>query len=122
MDKMYNKIANLLVEVFPEGWNKAVMYAHITEDMYEIFFFVEKDNIYYNCFKLEKEFGISRRSIMVCFDKIHQALLNDYKEKKWYCATIQLSSDQKFVINYTYDDQSANEELFKADWKQKYLK
>ena len=30
--------------------------------------------------------------------------------------------DQKFVINYTYDDQSSNEELFKADWKQTFLK
>lgn len=119
---MYNKIANLLVEVLPEGWKNAVMYAHITEDMYEIFFFVKMDNMYYNCFKLEKEFGISRKSIMACFDKIYQTLLNDYKEKNWYNATVQLSNDNKFVINYTYDDQSENEDTYKANWKQTYLK
>lgn len=122
MVKMYNKIANLLVEVFPKGWENAVMYAHITEDMYEIFFFVKKDNTYYNCFKLEKEFGISRRSIMDCFDKIHQTLLDDYKEKKWYDATVMLSNDNKMVVNYTYDDQSENEDAYKANWKQMYLK
>lgn len=122
MNSMYNKIANLLVEVLPKDWSNVVMYAHITEDMYEIFFFVKKDSTYYNCFKLETEFGISRRSIMACFDKIHQALLNDYKEKKWYCATMRLSSDSKFVIDYTYDDHSEDEDLFKTDWIQTYLR
>ena len=122
MNNMYNKIANLLVEVLPAGWNNVVMYTHITEDMYEIFFYVKKDDIYYNCFKLEKEFGISRKSIMRCFDKIHKVLLNDYIEKKWYCATIQLSNNNKFVIDYAYEDQLENEDLFKANWKQIYLK
>lgn len=119
---MYNEIANLIVEVLPIGWNNVVMYAHITEDMYEIFFYVKKNDTYYNCFKLEKDFGISRKVIMSCFDKIHETLLNDYVEKKWYCATIQLSNDNKFIIDYVYDDQSDNEDIFKANWKQKYLK
>lgn len=119
---MYNKIANLLVEVLPKDWSNVVTYAHITEDMYEIFFFVKRDNTYYNCFKLENEFGISRRSVMACFDKIHEALIDDYKENKWYCATMRLSNDGKFIIDYTYDDQSADEDTFKANWKQTYLK
>lgn len=122
MNNMYNKIANLLVEVLPAGWINAVMYAHITEDMYEIFFYVKKDSTYYNCFKLEKEFGISRKAIMGCFDKIHETLLDDYVEKKWYCATIQLSNDNKFIIDYTYENLSDSEDIFKTKWKQTYLK
>lgn len=122
MDNIYNKLANLLVEVQPEGWSNIAMYAHITEDMYEIFFFVNKDGTYYNCFKLEKEFGITRKSIMACFDKIYETLINDFLEKRWYCATILLSNDNKLAIEYTYDDQMGNEESFKANWKQIYLK
>lgn len=119
---MYNKIANLLVTVLPDEWKNVAMYAHVKEDMYEIFFFVKKDGNYYNCFKLEKEFGISRKSIMACFDKIYEIILPDYMEKKWYCATVELSNDGKFVMEYCYDDHSEDEEQFKTIWKSKYLK
>lgn len=122
MDNMYNKIANLLVSVLPNGWSNVAMYAHIDEDMYEIFFFVKVGGVYYNCYKLDKEFGISRKTVMRCFDKVHEALLDDYRQKKWFCATVQLCNDNKFVIEYTYDVQLENEDSFKTNWKETYLK
>lgn len=118
---MFNKIVNLLVTVLPEKWEKVVLFSHVTNDMYEFFFYVQIKGNYINCFKLKDDYGISRKSILSCFDQMYDIMLPDYMEKNWYTATMMISPDGKFSLDYTYDDYSENEEQFKSEWKNKYL-
>ena len=119
---MYNKISSALQQVLPNNWEDVVLYSHIKDDCYEYKFYVRVNGEYILCFKLEQKFNISRKEIMNCFDELYKTMLPDYHEKQWYSATIQLSSQGDFSIDYDYEDHSDEEDSYKDNWKRKYLK
>lgn len=121
-NKMYNKISSALQQVLPNNWEDVVLYSHIKDDCYEYKFYVRVNGEYILCFKLEQKFNISQKEIMNCFDELYKTMLPDYQEKQWYSATIQLSNQGDFSIDYDYEDHSDEEDSYKDNWKKKYLK
>ena len=117
---MFNKIAQCLVEVLPENWEDVVMFSHVEEDEYEIFFFVRVDGKYISCYDLS-QYGISEDEVMTCFDEIYEILYPDYFEKKWYSATVKLNNEGDLMMFYDYNDDSKDEFEYREEWEKKYL-
>ena len=118
---MYNEIAQSLVQVLPENWEDVMLYTHVREYGYEIFFYVKVDDKYIGCFNMEKRYGISMDEIMDCFDEIYDILYPDYQKKGWFSASVRLSNDGKMLMYYDYDDHTEDEDEYHVEWKKKYL-
>ena len=119
---MYKSISQNIIKVLPENWEVVSLYSHVEENMFDIFFFVKKNNEFVNCFQMESKFGITRKSVMSCFEDIYRILLPDYKEKKWYSTTIVLNKEGAMTLTYDYEDHSEDEFVYKREWKDRYLK
>lgn len=118
---IYLAVAEELVTVLPEKWEKVMLYSQITDDSYEFFFYVQVGEQFIQCYELEQEFGIPRKEIRKCFSKLNDILKSDYKEKKWYVLTYLLDKNGKFTTEYEYTDYSENSLDYKKQWKVKYL-
>lgn len=121
METIYQQIINIMVEVLPQYWQKFNLYAQITPNSYEIFFFVKIGENYINCFNLDKEYGISRKQVRVVSRSIYDILLSDQTEKKWFCMTTIIANDGSFHVDYDYQNHSENTFAYKEAWKAKYL-
>lgn len=123
METIFSKIGSALVNVLPKGWEKALLFAQVTDSSYELFYYAKLDGAYYSNFDLEKtECGISRKEVRECFRNIYDAILPDHFEKKWYAMTFILSKSGKFTVEYEYTDYSEDSLSYKKIWKEQYLK
>lgn len=118
---IFKEIAENIVTVLPENWEKVCLYCYMAEYEYEFFFYVKMNGNYIQCFELEKDYGISEESVLECFDKLHDILLPDYEEKKFYVMTYILESSGKFVTEYEYNDYTETSIAYIMDWEKKYL-
>ena len=123
METIFSKVGLTLINVLPKGWEKALLFAQITESSYELFYYVKVNGKYFKNFELENtEYGISRKEVRECFRSIYDILLPDYREKKWYAMTYILSKSGEFTADYEYTDYSEESIAYKDCWKEKYLK
>ena len=123
METIYSKVGSTLFNVLPNGWDKAILYAQITESSYELFYYAKVNGEYINNFDLEKEgLGVDRQEVRKHFREIYEILLPDYKEKQWYAMTFILSKTGRFSVDYEYTDYSEESFAYKELWKEKYLK
>ena len=51
---MMEDISNLLVSIQPKGWQKVILYANISKNSYEIFFYTKINGKYKKNFELER--------------------------------------------------------------------
>lgn len=122
METIFSKVGLSLVNVLPKDWEKALLFAQITDGSYELFYYAKVKGAYYNNFDLEKtEYGISRKDVRECFRNIYEILLPDYHEKGWYAMTYILSKSGEFTLDYEYTDYSEDTLSYKKIWKEKYL-
>jgi len=121
----FQLIANELHTVLPTGWTKTVLYAEITENAYEIFYycFVEGEDISIQCYKLPSLYEITEKQIDVTIDRIAAIIKKAYTETedKWSVMTFNINSMGKFNVEYDYSDLSEGSYEFKKVWKDKYL-
>lgn len=117
----YIKIANLLVQLQPVDWKKIVLYAQITRNSYELFFYTKIGNKYVQSFDFEQKYGITRKELRDCFKKIYEEILPDYIENKWYACTFILNNNGQFTTEYEYNDFSEDFLHYKEIWKDKYI-
>ena len=117
----YIKIANLLVQLQPADWKKIVLYAQITRNSYELFFYTKIGSKYVQNFDFEKKYGITRKEFRDCFKKIYEELLPDHIENKWYVCTFILDYNGQFTTEYEYNDISEDFLHYKQFWKDKYI-
>lgn len=118
---LFKELAENLVTVLPENWEKVCLHCYMAEYEYEFFFYVKMNGIYIQCFNLEEGYGISEESVLECFDNLHDILLTDYEEKKFRVMTYILESSGKFATEYDYSDSVEDPIAYKLDWKKKYL-
>lgn len=118
---VFGALADLLLPVLPKDWQNVCLYAQINEMSYEFFFYVKINNVYTQCFDLEKSYGISRKEFREAFKAMYKVLLPEQKEKKWFAMTFLLSCDGKFSAEYEYEDYSENTLEYKELWKKKFL-
>lgn len=123
METVYSKVGLTLFNVLPNGWDKAILYAQITESSYELFYYAKVNGEYINNFDLEKEgLGVDRQEVRKHFREIYEILLPNYRENQWYAMTFILSKTGEFTVDYEYTDYSENSFEYKKLWKEKYLK
>lgn len=123
METIYSKVGLTLFNVLPNGWEKAILYAQITENSYELFYYAKVNGEYINNFDLEKEgLGVDRQEVRKHFREIYEILLPNYRENQWYAMTFILSKTGEFTVDYEYTDYSENSFEYKKLWKEKYLK
>ena len=118
---IFKEIAENLVTVLPENWEKVCLYCHISEYTYQFSFHVKIDGKYIQCFNLEETYGITEDEVSECFEKLHTLLKPDYEEKKFMVMTYILESSGKFVTEYDYNDCTEHPIAYKQEWKKKYL-
>ena len=118
---MYPIIAQELVKVLPDNWEKVCLYVQPTDDTYEVFFHVLVDGHFIQCFELEKQFSITRQELRQCFSILNTIIKPDYQEKHWYVLTYILDKSGKFITEYEYIDHSEHSLDYKKQWKNKYL-
>ena len=122
METIFSKVGLSLTNVLPKDWEKALLFAQITDGSYELFYYAKVKGAYYSNFDLEKtECGISRKEVRECFRNIYGILLPDYHEKGWYAMTYILSKSGEFTVDYEYTDYSEDSLSYKKIWKEKYL-
>ena len=118
---IFKEVAENLVMVLPEKWEKVCLYCHISDYTYQFSFLVKMNGNYIQCFELEKDYGISEEDVLDCFDKLYSIALPDYEEKKFMVMTYILESSGKFVTEYDYNDCTEDPIAYKWDWEKKYL-
>ena len=89
--KYYNKIAENLIMILPNDWEKVVLYTQINNDAYELFFHVKVDGNFYQCYNLDKVFGITNDQINETFNELYNLMLPDWKDKVWFVCTFILN-------------------------------
>lgn len=123
METIYSKVGLTLFNVLPNGWEKAILYAQITENSYELFYYAKVNGEYINNFDLEKEgLGVDRQEVRKRFREIYEILLPNYRENQWYAMTFILSKTGEFTVDYEYTDYSEDTFSYKKIWKEKYIK
>jgi len=118
---IFKEIAENLVTVLPENWEKVCLYCHMAKGLYDFFFHVKIEGKYIQCFNLEETYGITEDEVTECFDKLNTLLKPDYEEKKFMVMTYILESSGKFVTEYDYNDCTEDSIEYKQNWKKKYL-
>ena len=118
---LFKEIAENLVTVLPENWEKVCLYCHMAKGLYMIFFDVKINGMYIHCYELEKSHGITRQEFRDCFEKLASLIRPDYEEKKFMVMTYILESSGKFVTEYDYNDCTEHPIEYVENWEKKYL-
>lgn len=114
---LYSQIAEKLVKVLPDNWEKAHLYAQITNSAYEFFFYALVDKKYIQCFDLD-----NTDEILNVFDELNDILFPDWQEKKWSVCTYSLDNNGHVNVDYDYSEVSDDIILeYKTKWEKKYL-
>lgn len=123
MESTFSKVGLALVKILPKDWEKALLFAHVTECSYELFYYAKVNGNYINNFDLEKEgLEVNRQDVRKHFREIYEILLPDFRENQWYAITFILSKTGEFTVDYEYTDYSEESFAYKELWKEKYLK
>ena len=116
-DTIYSQITDKLVTVLPTNWEKVHLYAQITDDAYEFFFYVFVNGKYTQCFDLGND-----DEILDAFDELNDIMLPDWQEKKWSVCTFSLDNAGHFNADYDYEPLPDEIMDYKAKWEKKYLR
>ena len=123
--KLFHEIATQLQTVLPQDWEKVCLFAEVTENSYQLFYyvFVKGQHRAVQCYNLTKEYQISEGDIDAVFALLAKLLRTSKAENQqtWAIFTFVLSPDGTFHADYDYDDHSENMFAYKQEWKKKYL-
>jgi len=130
LNRIYQNIAQIVVETIPEEWSKVFVYGEINEDVRTAFFF------YY---PVNSELPIYSHNITQLFDikeedyeNLWYKLLDDLEElwyefknngqEPWTNLTFIFNDEGELKIDYDYEDLSeANDYEREIIWEYKYL-
>ncbi|MBQ9539148.1 MAG: DUF600 family protein [Treponema sp.] len=113
---LFQSVANKLVPVLPSKWEKVHLYAQISVDAYEFFFYVFVNGKYVQCFDLDNE-----DEILDVFDELNDIMFPDWNEKKWSVCTYSLDKSGHVSVDYDYDELPDNIMEYKHKWEKKYV-
>jgi len=117
MEVLYSKIANKINETIPARWDKVILFAEVSEDANEVFFYFypesESKPIYnldiplvYNIDK--KQFKNLRYVLNDYFEELWRAFKRSNQDA-WTNLTLTLDKTGKFKIDYSYEDLSGTD-------------
>lgn len=110
-------------KVLPQGAEKTVVYASISDTCYEIFFysFFPKKG-YKQCYELAEENNLDAALLDITFERIAEVIKNDkqYKSGKINLFTF-IIDDDGIRMDTEYLDKNTRIYFIKKEWKEKYL-
>ncbi|ART75178.1 cytoplasmic protein [Sutcliffiella horikoshii] len=131
MEIIYQKVANILVEMIPEEWEKVLLYAEVREGFSQVFFYYFPLNQQQPVYSLDivDSFNVEKTShkklkqeLYECFEN----LWNEFKiqdQEQWTNLTYLLDNSGRMKLNHGYDDISELSPDEKQDkWEAEYLK
>lgn len=131
MEVIYQKVANILVEMIPEEWEEILLYAEVREGFSQVFFYyypVNQEQPVYSLdivdvFNIDKSLHKKlKQELYDCFEE----LWNEFKvqdQELWTSLTYILDNMGRMKLNYGYDDISEISPDEKQDkWEAEYLK
>lgn len=131
METIYQKVANILVEMIPEEWEKILLYAEVREGFSQVFYYyypVNQEQPVYSLdivdmFNIDKPLHRKlKQELYDCFEE----LWNEFRiqdQEQWTSLTYILDNMGRMKLNYGYDDISEISPDEKQDkWEAEYLK
>ncbi|WP_419893141.1 immunity protein YezG family protein [Oceanobacillus kimchii] len=130
MEEIYQEVADILVNMVPEEWNRILLYAEIREGYRKVFFYYYTNNNPIYSLDIPDLFQIDEDSFESLEDDLYNcfsALWNEFKsqdvQEPWTSLTFILDNSGKMNIDYGYEDISELSPVEKQDdWEEKYLK
>lgn len=111
-------------KVLPQGAEKTVVYASISDTCYEIFFysFFSKKG-YKQCYELAEENNLDAALLDITFERMAKVIKNDkqYKSEKINLFTF-IIDDDGIRMDTEYLDKNTRIYFIKKEWKEKYIK
>ena len=131
MEAIYQKVANILVEMIPEEWEKILLYAEVREGFSQVFFYyypVNQEQPVYSLdivdmFNIDKPLHRKlKQELYDCFEELwNEFTVQD--QELWTSLTYILDNMGKMKLNYGYEDISEISPDEKQDkWEAEYLK
>ena len=131
METIYQKVANILVEMIPEEWEKILLYAEVREGFSQVFFYyypVKQEQPVYSLdivdmFNIDKPLHRKlKQELYDCFEELwNECRVQD--QELWTSLTYILDNMGRMKLNYGYDDISEISPDEKQDkWEAEYLK
>lgn len=131
MEAIYQKVANILVEMIPEEWEKILLYAEVREGFSQVFFYyypVNQEQPVYSLdivdmFNIDKPLHRKlKQELYDCFEELwNEFMVQD--QELWTSLTYILDNMGRMKLNYGYDDVSEISPDEKQDkWEAEYLK
>ncbi|MBC1500343.1 DUF600 family protein [Listeria weihenstephanensis] len=111
MERLYQEIANHVMQIIPEEWDKFLLYSEVDEERDATFFYYYPKSTNTPIYSLEIEDmeGVNEELIEAETDKLDnclRALWNEFiinKQEAWKSVNFTLDSTGSFEINYSYD-------------------
>ena len=130
MEKTYQEIVNVLVEIIPEDWSEIYLYAEYGEGYKKVFFYyyptANEKPIYSldipHDFKVDVEnHNIMRRKLYDLFEVLWMEF-KEQDQEQWTLLTFILDNTGEMKIDYSYEDIADLSPTDKQDeWEAKYL-
>jgi len=122
-------IARKIQDILPQGWNKLVFYAEVTDDSYEMFYyvFVPEFDKPIQCYDLPKLSEIKEDEIDTIFKELYEPLkaerarLITEGKDPWSNYTLILTDDGHFKVDYDFTSLEDGGYDYRKAWKSKYI-
>ncbi|PLR78370.1 cytoplasmic protein [Bacillus sp. V3-13] len=131
MEQLYQQIANTLVNMIPEEWNKIYLYAELREGYKKVFFYYYPESGVEPVYSLDitEKFVVNENE----FDELENDLYGFFSElqeefkiqeqEQWTNLTFILDNTGQMKINYGYEDLSQISPVEKQErWEAEYIK
>ncbi|PKC50512.1 hypothetical protein RhiirA1_486147, partial [Rhizophagus irregularis] len=112
MEQTYQQIANTLVNIVPEAWNKIFLYAEYRDGYKKVFFYYYPESGVKPVYSLditdlfsinEDEFDELENKLYQCFSELWEEF-KEQEQELWTNLTFILDNTGKMKINYGYED------------------
>lgn len=130
LEDIYQRIAQTVVDTIPEEWIKVYIYAEVSEDVINVFFYYYPDsgsspihshNIPMIFDIAEEDYETLWEQILENFEEMWSEFKNQDQES-WTNLTMIFNSEGDFKVDYDYEDLSdADDYERRIIWKYKYL-
>lgn len=131
MEKIYQQVANVLVNIIPEEWKKIFLYAEYREGYKRVFFYYYPITGVKPVYSLdimdlfnidEEEFDELENELYKCFSILWEEF-KEQEQEQWTNLTFILESTGRMKLNYGYETISEISPVDKQDrWESEYLK
>lgn len=127
--KSFEIIADKIQDILPQEWKKVVFYAEVTDDSYEMFYYVftSESNKPIQCYDLPDLYEIDENKIDAIFEELYKPLREERSslavegKEPWTNYTLLLTDDGHFKVDYDFTSLEDGGYNYRKDWKHKYL-